>query len=394
MKILLTTESYHPNIDGGAIAQHRLVAELIKKGHDVRVVAPGEHRTNITEKDEETHSLVHRPRSMTLPFYMDNRYHFAPFPYYYIKNIIEEFKPDLINTCSPYPNSLSAHHVARKKDIPVVGSIHMLPENMLSPWMEKRYYPTIKKISWKYLINYYNRVDQATIPTQTGKEMYKEQGLTTEVTPISNGVDTEKFKPSNKGDYLKEKYGLPDKPTAIYTGRLCAEKNLDVLIKAIPKVLKNVDSHFIFVGSGGGYKEKMKHLAEQLKVSDHITFTDFLPWEDYYNIYDTADLFVIPAESELQSIVTLEAIACGLPAVVVDAGAVPELVSNDNGYIFKAQDSKDLSKKISSILMDKKLQKKMSKNSLELVKSHSMDYISSQFESVYKKTLELYSKTH
>ena len=40
MKILFTTESYYPIIDGGAIAQHRIVHELIKKGHDVRVIAP------------------------------------------------------------------------------------------------------------------------------------------------------------------------------------------------------------------------------------------------------------------------------------------------------------------------------------------------------------------
>ncbi len=41
MKILLATESYYPNIDGGAIAQHNLTQSLKKRGHDVSVIAPG-----------------------------------------------------------------------------------------------------------------------------------------------------------------------------------------------------------------------------------------------------------------------------------------------------------------------------------------------------------------
>ena len=101
--------------------------------------------------------------------------------------------------------------------------------------------------------------------------------------------------------------------------------------------------------------KSLENLAEKLNVTDHTTFTDFLDWDSYPNIYTVADLFTISAEAELQSIVTLEALATGLPVVVVNKGALPELASSDNGFIFESKNSKDMADKIIQILKDTKL---------------------------------------
>jgi 1,2-diacylglycerol 3-alpha-glucosyltransferase len=386
MKILFTTESYYPIIDGGAIAQHRIVHELIKKGHDVRVVAPAFSFKNTVE--EENGSMIYRPRAFVLPFYMNNKYHFTPFPLFYVKKVIEEFAPDVINVCSPYPNSICAMIVAKKKHIPLVGSIHILPENILAPFFSSSLYPTLVKYTWLYLIYFYNRVDWTTVPTQTGAAMYQEKGLKTPFTSISNGVNTEMFKPTNKGDYLRERLHLPKKPLVLYTGRMNQEKNVDVLVKAIPSVLKDVDAHFLFCGSGGLKPDLMK-LTATLGVQEHTTFIEFLDWADYPNIFTLADVFVMPAESELQSIVTLEAIATGVPPVVVNKGAVPELVSAQNGLVFEPQDSMQLAKNIVAILTNEELKTTMRKNSLKLSEQHSMEAVGAQYEKVYEKVLRL-----
>lgn len=389
MKILFTTESYYPIIDGGAIAQHRIVHELINKGHDVRVIAPSLSFKSTVDADNG--STIYRPRAFVLPFYMNNKYHFTPFPFFSVKKIIDQFKPDVINVCSPYPISLCAMTLAKKKHIPLVGSIHILPENILAPFFSSPLYPTLVKYTWSYLIYFYNRVDWATVPTQTGAVMYQQKGLKTPMTPISNGVNTAMFKPSNDGEYLRERFYLPKKPLVLYTGRINQEKNVDVLVKAVPSVLKEVDAHFLFCGSGGLKPEMMK-LTKDLGVDEHTTFIDFLDWADYPNIYTLADVFVMPAESELQSIVTLEAIASGVPPIVVNKGAVPELVSAGNGLVFEPKDSDMLATNIITILSDKKLQGTMKQKSLLLSEQHSMSYIGSQYEQVYEKTCSLSKK--
>jgi glycosyltransferase involved in cell wall biosynthesis len=101
----------------------------------------------------------------------------------------------------------------------------------------------------------------------------------------------------------------------------------------------------------------------------------------------------MPAESELQSIVTLEAIATGVPPVVVNKGAVPELANAQNGLVFEPQDSNQLAKNIITILSDTNLKNTMKKNSLKLSEQHSMNAVGAQYEQVYEKVLSLPKKS-
>jgi glycosyltransferase involved in cell wall biosynthesis len=388
MRILLATESYYPNIDGGAIAQHNLVLELTKRGHEVGVIAPGFKHISTVEKEDGT--TIFRTKGIKLPLYMKGRYHFSIFPYFQVKKIIKNFKPDIVNICSPYPIGISSYICARRLDIPVVGSIHILPDNMITPFHKFKNQKRIENYSWKYLIYFFNLVDWATIPTRTGAEMYKERGLITDITPISNGLKTEVFNPNNDGEYLRKKFGLPKENIILCTGRINEEKNLDVLIKAIPYVLKEVDAHFLIVGSGGDYKQSLINLTDELNVNNNTTFTDFLDWNDYPNIYSIADIFAMPSEAELQSLVTMEAVASGLPVVVVNKGALPELASSNNGFVFEPKNSKQMAECIVKILKDEKLKKNMGENSLELIKKHTMKSIAEEFEKTYEYVLDQY----
>lgn len=385
MKILFTTESYYPNIDGGAIAQRNLVKELLKKGHNVRVIAPGTRFVNYCDKDDNY--LIYRPRGLTLPGYMSNRYKFSFFPYFQVKKIIESFHPDVINACSPYPTSLSALHIARKKNIPFVGSIHVLPQNMLAPFLHKKSYEFLEPYAWKWLIWFFNHCDYAVVPTRTGADMFQEHGLEVNITPISNGINIQRFTPSNDGAYLRKQFNIPDKPIVLYTGRINEEKSLDVFIKSIPLVLQSVDAHFLIVGSGGNYRNFLIDLTKKLKIEQHTSFLSFLPEEDFPNIYSLADLFVMPSEAELQSIVTLEALASGLPVVAANKGAVPELVTLDNGLLFESGDSQQLANQIIYLLHNDHLRCGMGKKSLEIVRHHTMDYVGSAYEKIYNSLL-------
>ncbi len=214
--------------------------------------------------------------------------------------------------------------------------------------------------------------------------MFKEHGLHVPVTAISNGIDTSRFTPLNDGTYLKQRFHIPDKSIVLYTGRINEEKSLDVLIRAIPIVLKRSDAHFVFVGSGGNYRQWLMALAKKLGVSRNTSFIDFLSDTDFPNIYSLADVFVMPSEAELQSIVTLEALASGFPIVAVDKGAVPELVTPGNGILSPAKDSLQMAHAIIKILTDDSLRCTMGRKSLEIVKHHTMDSVRAQYEKVYR----------
>jgi glycosyltransferase involved in cell wall biosynthesis len=390
MKILLATESYYPNIDGGAIARRNLAIRLKERGHEVGVVAPGFMAKNYQEELDGIR--IFRVSGRTLPIYSD--YKFCVFPLWEVKRIIEEFRPDVIDLNTPYQIGISTLACAKKRGIPVIGTIHVQPENMLMTVEKAKFlFRILERMAWFYIIHFFNRCDYVTSPTQTAIDMLRNHGLKARAWPISSGIDLNVFNPSNDGDCLRERFDIPNKPVVLYTGRISGEKRLDVLVRAIPSVLDSTDAHFVICGAGRE-KENIEALVKRLGLSENVTFTGFLSHIEFPDVYSLADLFAIPSESELQSIVTMEALASGLPVVASNKDALPELVKNpENGFLFEPGSTDILSEKIIEILSDDTLRRRMGQASLEIVQQHSIVNTISKFESLYKEAIDTFKST-
>lgn len=385
MRILLVSESYYPNIDGGAMARRNLAMRLKERGHEVAVVAPGFYPKNYEEELDEIR--VFRVKGRTLPLYSD--YKFCVFPLREVRRVIHKYKPDVIDVNSPYQVGMCSLAWGKKKGIPVIGTVHVQPENMLMTVEKAKFlFSILERMAWFYIINFFNRCDYVTSPTQTAIDMLRHHGLTANARPISSGIDLNIFKPDNQGDYLREKYSIPAKPIVLYTGRISGEKRLDVLVRAIPSVIHDMDAHFVICGSGRE-KENIEMLVRKLGVTENVTFTGFLSNEEFPDIYSIADIFAIPSESELQSIVTMEALASGLPVVAAEKDALPELVKNpENGLLFSPGDSDELSSKLLCILSDKDMKMRMGKKSLKLIQEHSILNTITAYENLYAEAID------
>lgn len=388
MRVLLATESYYPNIDGGAVARRNLAMRLRDRGHDVAVVAPGLRKENYVENIDEI--TVYRVSGRTLPMYPD--YKFCVFPNREVRRVIDTFAPDVIDINTPYQIGMAALSYAKKKGVPTVGTVHVQPENWLMFVSRAKFLVRfLEKGAWRYLTGFFNRCDYVTSPTPTAIKMLRDNGLTAHATAISSGTNLEVFNPLNNGEYLRERFSIPDKAVVLYTGRISGEKRLDVLMEAVPDILSSVDAHFVICGEGRE-KENLEAQVLAMGLEDHVTFTGFLSDEEFPDIYAIADVFVIPSESELQSIVTLEALASGLPVVAAGKDALPELVENPgNGFLFEPGNSRELAESIVTILTGGELRMSMGIRSLEIVQEHSVDRTVSKFETLYKLAIDNYN---
>ncbi len=386
MRIALVTESYFPNIDGGAVAQHELVLRLVKHGHQVIVFAPARGFKNYME--EEGGSKIYRCRALTFP--LIPQYKMTLCPYFHMKKVLDEFKPDLFHIHNPYGLGLSGLVYAKKNKIKVVASNHLMPENffMSVAWMSPVYH-LLKNAGWKYIVWFHNRCDYVISPTGTAIQMLVDHGLKAAHGPVSNGVNLSAFYPGQDASALRQQNNIPsDKPVVLYTGRLSGEKSLPVLIRAIPLITKEIPCHFVFAGVGRE-KENLEQMVNKMNIHDRVTFVGGLSRTDLPKIYNLGSLFCIPSTAELQSIVTMEAMATGLPIVAAKAGALPELCQDGvNGYLAKPFDSQDHADKIIKILKDPGLARKMGEQSMAIIKKHSFDEVIKVFEGVYAKVLK------
>ncbi len=112
-------------------------------------------------------------------------------------------------------------------------------------------------------------------------------------------------------------------------------------------------------------------LAIRRGVCERVRFLGFIPGTDLPGLYRLADLFAIASEAELQSLVTMEAMASGLPVVAVNAGALGELVHpGENGFLARPGRAADLAGSFDLLGRDPQLRARMSKSGLRIIADH------------------------
>lgn len=127
-------------------------------------------------------------------------------------------------------------------------------------------------------------------------------------------------------------FGVYD-PLIVYVGRMEPQKGPDLLLEAVPDVLKDFpQTKFIFVG-GGSMLNGLKNRANQLGVGNSVRFTGYIPDDWKTKIMKAAEAIVVPSRNEPFGIVVLEAWACGKPVIATHGTGAGELIWHDvTGY--------------------------------------------------------------
>ena len=388
MRVIIASQTYTYG-NGQASFTIRLAENLSARGHQVMVLTPSKkmksHSSTINGVQLEAIPAIHL--SVLHP-----SIYFTPFPAPRVKQLFDEFEPELVHIQDHYFLSSAVAGEAHRRGIPAMGTNHFLPENLL-PFL--REFPSLQHLAaiplWGMMLNVFNKLDLATTPSKTAARILRGQRIYIPVRPISNGVDTTRFHPDPTTDRIgiRRKYNLlPEKPLFLYIGRLDGEKRLDVLIDAVSFLTDIVDFQFA-IGGYGLDETLLQKQVHEFGLEDHVSFIGYITPDDLPSVLNSADVFVMPSPEELQSIATLEAMACGKPIIAANARALPELVvTGKNGYLFQPNDPHDAARVMKLILMEKENWARMGQASFESVQVHSLQNTVSQYEEQYKLIME------
>jgi glycosyltransferase involved in cell wall biosynthesis len=376
-------------VGGVATVTRQLSARLAERGHQVAVVAPSEGWHN-TQSLEET-IPIYRFSSFEWPAYEGQRIAFLPF--LALRRLFKEIQPDVVHIHSPLVLGTLARVVAQRLRIPVIATNHFMPINLSRSLAGKgavgRAY---SRAVYRYLVGFYQRCDYVTAPTTTALTLLVEHGLRTPGEALSNGIDLTRFQRVPRDEPLRQALGLPaDRPLALILTRLMEEKRVHILLHAMQLVQEPV--HLAVAGTGPDARA-LQTLAQQLGIGGRVTFLGFVPDERLVALYGLADFFVMPSVAELQSLATLEAMACGLPVIAADAGALPELVKPEkNGYLFQADQSNQLAQGLDTLLRQPQQWQAMGKQGLEIAVQHDYRQVVERWEAIYRARGDLFSPT-
>ena len=136
---------------------------------------------------------------------------------------------------------------------------------------------------------------------------------------IPNGIAIKEIRPLDPG-MIKKKYGInPLDPLVLFCGRMSYQKGPDLLVEAIPLVLrKHNNAKFIFVGEGD-MKSSCEDRARNIGVQNACRFLGYVQGPQKETLISACDLICVPSRNEPFGIIILEAWDAGKPVVATDA---------------------------------------------------------------------------
>jgi glycosyltransferase involved in cell wall biosynthesis len=316
---------------------------LAKKGHTVCVLT-----RKLTDHESEVENINEVE---------EHRYTFQEklFPFFFksimsdcrkvFRSLEENFPFDVINFHQPF-SALGVLSSTGSHRVPYVYTCHSLSfeeyiSRSLSPgnpirWILRHLQVSARKSIERTVLK---RSDQIIVLSEYTREKLQRtyEVIPSKVSVIPGGVDLERFRPSTDKDQIRARMGLPEDKFILFTVRnLVPRMGLENLISAFEIVQNGRRDLLLVIGGEGPLEMALREQVRSYGVEDFVRFVGYIPDENLPSYYQMADLFILPT-SELEGfgLVTVEALASGLPVLGTPVGGTREILTNlGSDYLF------------------------------------------------------------
>jgi len=245
----------------------------------------------------------------------------------------------------------------------------------------------INALNKKFLLKLVNRfilskVDNIIAVSPALKEKVIEMGILQEkLWYIPNGVDTDEFYPAP--------IESPVPKRILWVGRMSKEKGLPILIKAMKEILKEIPQAQLTLVGDGPERGVIDQMIEDYQLKDHIHLEGFQSHMEISRYFRNSHIFVLPSIREGFPLVTLEALASGLPCIASNVGGVKAVIEDGiNGYLVSPSDARELSLKVVKLMNNPDLMKEMGEKARErIVGQYSWDRIADRTIDLYQHAM-------
>ncbi len=355
MNILIATEAFYPDDVGGAHIYVKHYADgLVKKGHKVWVITI---RLNENLPDSQIIDGINVCRYDSAP---DGKLVFIRRPVLSILNSLKLFKKisgivkfDIISCHSILP-AAGILDYAKRKHIPVVYTFHSsLFEDVKVQARKKTYALKIIKPLMLHIIKLiegkcYGGASKIVVLSDFSRRYLSEEFKVPheKIANIPGGVDLTVFSPRSDKLAAREQMGLPkDRIIFLTVRRLVARMGLENLVLAMPAAVKLHKDVLLLIIGEGFLETKLREIIKKNLLAENVRLLGRKDINEVAKFMQASDVFILPSEeSEWFGLVTLEAMACGLPILATPIGGTIEILKGLNsGSLLDGTSSRDIS---------------------------------------------------
>lgn len=392
MKIAMFTDTFLPQ-ENGVVSEIIYLLKYLHRKHQIALFVPGEDGFRKVRGMFKNVTIYELP-SKKFRFYPGYRR-----PKMMIRQVDEIFSKnrfDIIHTHSPISAGLLALIMSRFYNIPIVGHYHTLIDeyapHLVAP-IGLKFHGVVKKVFAPsihlYIRKFYGCMGYTIAPSREIKRFLNSKGVDN-VIVIPNGIDFERLKINRKrGGLVRKKYGIPDKKKIVlYVGRISFEKRLEKLLEAYKRI--EAENNFLLIAGKGPKLEYYKKLSTSLGLKN-VRFLGYVPDKDLPYIYDSCDVFASASDTEVFGLTFLEAMSFGKPVVGARSYGVKDVINPRNGFLVTPGDSRMLAEKISILLKDDKLRRRLGKYAKSYCRRYSYKIFGKEHERLYAKARARYN---
>lgn len=390
MRIAMFSDNFYPELSGISDSIMTTGRELARRGHEVAYYAPRYSRRDFQVMglpDVRTigpGTSIHRLPAVRYKAGTGTAQ--AALPLFTTLPSLARFRPDIVHTHHIFGAGLEGVLESKLLRVPLVETDHtpLIEFFQYSPWQAGWW----TRFGLWYDSWMYNQADFVSSPTRLIFESLKYARPEILHRAVSNPVDTEKFRPAQGGGAAGK-----DRPfTVLYAGRLAKEKKIDVVLRAAAVAREAVPGIRVTVVGRGTQEAELRALAAELGMEHAVSFLGFVPDDDLPAYYAESDVFAIMSTAETQSIVAMQAFACGIPVIAADAWGFKEYIAPEAGFLIKPGDVDGVAEKIVSLYKDPAAREKMGAAGRRHVERFSIANIAAEWERIYRDVAARYNE--
>lgn len=385
MKILITTDTFYPMINGVVISTNNLYRELKGLGHEVRILTLSNTKKGKIDGD------IYYLKAFKVKVYPDAK----------VKHLIVgeleksliEWKPDVIHSQTEFSTLIAARYIAKKTGAIHMHTYHTMYEEYLNYLFKGKLIRP--KMVGKLVEVLFSKMDGVIVPTQKMKDCLVRFGVDRPLYIVPTGLQLDRFVKKisqEERNYLQKKYDLTDDRLLVYVGRVGEEKNIDEIIRYFQNTIKEHPLLKLLVVGGGPHLEALRELVDKLEMGQHVIFTGMISPDEIYKYYQLGHIFVTASRSETQGLTYIEAMASGVPVICRKDPCVDGLVMNGvNGYTYVTE--KDFQNCINKFISDEEHRQSSAKMAKEKAMEYSSQIFGERVSSIYEDLLSSSKKS-
>jgi len=375
MKILITTDLYLPTLNGVVTSILNLKQELIKRGHDVRILTLQQDQQ--VEEEQNTYYIKSISAGKVYPQARIMR----SIGNKQLKDIVR-WKPDIIHSQCEFSTYFLAKIIARRVNAPIVHTYHTVYEDYTHYFSKSDIvgYKVVKIFS-KIILNH---TEIVIAPTDKVKRLLCNYKINKPIYIVPTGIDLKKYLTQVPLSTILEKkaqLGIPlENLVLIYVGRLAKEKNLRELIEFMNNLEINKIS-LLIVGDGPQMHE-LEAVAQRSSSSSNIIFVGRVDRDAVNEYYQMADIFVSASTSETQGLTYIEALANGVPLLCRKDDCLDDVLYNyENGFQYSSY--MEFIAFLKYFIDNDELKLKYKKFAIEVAQRYSKEKFAESVEKIY-----------